>query len=491
MDLKIISGGHHHDDHGAAHGPGHGGHQVRVFDSENSPANETALERLRAGVTDADLAASPVVLPDFHHKSSMETPSSVAVATLGSIRPTLTSASLNCGMALIAFDIDQPKAPAIGEFYRRVRERYPFPRSNRRELSADDVVRAATEGGRFAVDRFDIDEAELARVEEFGCMDLEPYGGAEAARKALPRLIVELARLRFGAVGPTNHFIELQRVEEVFDEKAATALGVSEGQMTMQYHCGGGVLTGELGRLFGRRKSYPKPMKAFMALQKPLYHLASARSADEFRLRMQLYFSGGCPPVDRASEEGRRLMLANAFAMNYGFAFRMATYASLRRLADQTFGPTNSRLIVDSPHNSIYEEEVNGRNAIVHRHNSCRAYPAAKMADHPAFSEVGQALLLPGLHKTSSYLCVAGDGAESSLYSACHGAGSMISDFQKRGISGFDPQSRSTLCFGYNDHAPTEDRQLDDLGVNEALGILTNSAIVKPVARLRPFAVLR
>ena len=54
-------------------------------------------------------------------------------------------------------------------------------------------------------------------------------------------------------------------------------------------------------------------------------------------------------------------MLANAAAMNYGFAFRMATYASLRRLAAESFGGATGRLVVDSPHNSIYEEPVGCR----------------------------------------------------------------------------------------------------------------------------------
>ena len=65
----------------------------RVFDNAEIPASESALADLRATVGGADLAAPPVVLPDFHHKSNMELPSSVAVATRNSIRPTLTSAS--------------------------------------------------------------------------------------------------------------------------------------------------------------------------------------------------------------------------------------------------------------------------------------------------------------------------------------------------------------------------------------------------------------
>src|SRR5258708_12013575 len=91
----------------------------RVFDGGQTPASESALADLRATVDGADLAAPPVVLPDFHHKSNMEVPSSVAVATRDSIRPTLTSASVNCGMALIALNSDRPARAGIEEFYRR------------------------------------------------------------------------------------------------------------------------------------------------------------------------------------------------------------------------------------------------------------------------------------------------------------------------------------------------------------------------------------
>ena len=129
--------------------------------------------------------------------------------------------------------------------------------------------------------------------------------------------------------------------------------------------------------------------------------------------------------------------------------------------------------------------------AIVHRHNSCRAYPASKMPADTAFGEVGQATLLPGTSRTSSYLCVADDGASESLYSACHGAGSIISDFAESGKSQLDPMGRTTVRFAYSDEAPNEVPQLDDRGVDEALAILTKNGLSRPVARLRPLAVLR
>jgi len=227
-----------------------------------------------------------------------------------------------------------------------------------------------------------------------------------------------------------------------------------------------------------------------MAVQKPLYHLGRARSVEELKLRRQLYFAGGCPPVDRDGAEGERLMLANAMAMNYGFAFRLSAYASFREFVRKSLGATESRLIVDSPHNSIYEEEIDGSPALVHRHNTARAFPASRMAAHPLFGRIGQALLVPGTNRTASYVCTAGEGAERSLFSACHGAGTTIKEMVQRGQSEEDPSGRVTLRYDYSGDGPMEVRQLDDRGIDEAVQILAANDIVRPVARLRPFAVL-
>ncbi len=464
----------------------------RVFDGPDLPADPDVLGQLIARTAGADLAAPPVVLPDFHHKSNMELPSSVAVATTSSIRPTLTSASVNCGMALIALDAERPDEAGIVEFYRRVRERYPYPASNMRELSVKEVRRTAVEGADFAAERYGVDQADLTRVEEHGRIDLDRYGGADRLVKELPTLAFQLARLRFGTVGPGNHFIELQMVEEVYDPDAAAALGVHEGQLVLQYHAGGGVLTGEIGALFGRRKHNPRHIRMAMAIEKPLFHLATARSVAQFRQRLAMYFAASCPPVDRDSDEGQRLMLANAAAMNYGFAFRVATYASLKRIAADVFGGDGGRLVVDSPHNSIYEEPLtgDGTTAIVHRHNSCRAFPAEMCTPGTTFATTGQAVLLPGTSRTSSYLAVAGPKAADSLYSACHGAGTLVADFAATGRSAPHPDGHHTLRFRYSDAAPERTAHFDDNGVNAALSVLTDNNLVRPVARVRPFAVL-
>ena len=112
------------------------------------------------------------------------------------------------------------------------------------------------------------------------------------------------------------------------------------------------------------------------------------------------------------------------------------------------------------------------------------------MKGHPLFGRTGQPLLLPGTHRTASYLCTAGEAAHLSLYSACHGAGTTVSEFRARGGSSRDAHGRLTFRYRYTDAPPIEVEQLDDRGVDEALRILSGPDVVRPVARLRPFAVL-
>ena len=461
----------------------------QIFASRDAPADASALDALAAGVRDADLAVPPVVLPDFLHKARMEMPSSIAIATRSTIRPTFTSSSVNCGMALLGLDVDPPSRDAVEDFFVRVRAQLPWPPRRRAELTSREVLDAAEFGGAFSVDRYGVDPEALDRIEEGGRIQIDRYGGRERLKAEVPWLVRQLARLRFGNIGPSNHFIELQQVDEILDP-AAEVLGLAEGQTTIQYHGGGGVLAGLLGRLYAQRLKVPRAMRPILAVEKPLHHLARADSRAQRALRRALYFSPGAA-IERASEEGDRFMLANAAAMNYGFAFRLATYATVLELAAEAFGSRGGRLIVDSPHNSIYDEEIDGSPAVVHRHNSCRAYPAERMPAGSTFGITGQALLLPGTYRTASYLCVATPGADQSAYSACHGAGAIIEDFQRRGISGTDPRERRTLRFAYGADAAEDVPQFDDRGIDEALRILTGAGICRPVARLRPLGVLR
>jgi tRNA-splicing ligase RtcB len=464
--------------------------KVRIFESTDAPADRAALAVLQDGIAGANLAAPAAALPDFHLKGDKEMPSSIAVATRDVIQSTFTCCSLNCGMALAVLDIERPSPDTVGDFFRRLRVTLPYPPSYRRVLTQDEVVSSAANGAEFAVERFGLDPGVLTGIEEGGRLPVDRFGGRDRVRRELPWLIRELSRIRFGTIGPSNHFVELQLVEEVLDGAAARLLGIEAGQVTIQYHGGGGTLPGQLGVLFGARKRYTRPLRLQMAIQKPLYHLARARSPAQLRSRAGLYFAGGALPIDRDSAEGERLMLATVMAMNYGFAFRLSTFATLDSLVRRSLGATAARLVVDSPHNTIYEEQIGDERAIVHRHNAARAYPASRMAHHPVFGQIGQPLLLPGTSRTASYLCVAGEGAHKSLYSASHGAGTTVGQFAQSGQSGNDPRGQTTLRFSYSQDEPIAIPQLDDRGVDATLQILRDEDVLRPVARLRPLAVL-
>src|SRR5579864_2995807 len=113
--------------------------QPRIFDSPDHPVRLDSLALLRQRTEGVDLAAPPVVLPDFYHKKLMESPSSIAVATTGTIRPVFTSAALNCGMALVGLDIEKPSGTAIRHFYEELRATYPYPPRNKPVLTAEEV----------------------------------------------------------------------------------------------------------------------------------------------------------------------------------------------------------------------------------------------------------------------------------------------------------------------------------------------------------------
>ena len=265
---------------------------------------------------------------------------------------------------------------------------------------------------------------------------------------------------------------------------------MQEGQLTLQFHAGGGLLTGQVGRLFARRQKMHGSLQVQMALARPLAHLTSARSVAQVKERMELYFRPGCPTIPLQGREGSAGHARERRRDELRLRLPGGHLRHPRRpRAERCWALTVSQLVVDSPHNSIYEEDVAGAPAVVHRHNACRAYPAKRMPAGTAFGTVGQAVLLPGTHRTSSYLCVAGEQAEVSLYSACHGAGTVISSFAADGRSRTDA-SHSTLRYRYKDTSPTVVTHLDDRGVDATLSVLVGHGLVRPVARMRPVAVL-
>ena len=183
-------------------------------------------------------------------------------------------------------------------------------------------------------------------------------------------------------------------------------------------------------------------------------------------------------------------MLANAAAMNYGFAFRIANYAALRQIAADVFGGTPGQLVVDSPHNSIYEEEVGGKPAVVHRHNSCRAYPAELMPAGTTFAETGQAVLVPG-HPPDVVLPVRGGRiAGRAVLRLPWRRHRRLGLRQARDL----PPKTSSSAAPCGSATTTRRRPRPRTWMTRAStkfsAVLVRGGLVRPVARMRPFAVL-
>src|SRR5207248_11799490 len=132
----------------------------RAFERRDHHLDEGATARLAGLVKDAGLAATSVPLPDLHQEENIEAPCSIAVATREFIRPTLSNAAVNCGMALISLDDERPSESAITSFYDRIRESMPTEGGSSTRLSGREVISACIEGSSFATDRFQLDPAE-------------------------------------------------------------------------------------------------------------------------------------------------------------------------------------------------------------------------------------------------------------------------------------------------------------------------------------------
>ena len=460
---------------------------VRIIGEGRHEVDAAPLAHLqRIAQEDGLLAAPAVVLPDFHHKKKQEMPSSVAVATTRHLVPHFTASSVNCGMALLATGLraGDLSPRLLDAFLQAVKERAPYPMPKRPVLSRQEVFRAAREGAAFAIERYGLDPSEIAAVEHRGRIELEEGTDERILRRFAPRLSAEASRFRFGGVGPGNHFIEVQVCTEILDATAAASMGVQEGMVCVEYHGGGGVWAGEMGRLFVPRKKTSLPRRLRTGVLKAAMHASPDPSV--LKQRWELYFHNIRHAIDVDSAEGRRVWMSYGTAMNYGFAYRIASYQVIREALTQAWGaPVNTRLVYDSPHNSIYKELVDGQTAFVHRHNAARVVGPGVLADHP----LGQPVLVPGTNRTSSYLCIGEVGSAVSLNSASHGAGTLVDAAVKAGTAGASPE-RGTRRHRYNSSTVDVVPHVGDGGVDLAIDIMRQAGILRPVARFTPVAGL-
>lgn len=407
-------------------GPELGGRGVLSTMSLGEPVDHELMGRLEA-VARLPYVRSVLALPDVHQKAKMEVPSSLAIATRGVIVPEFTSADVNDGMGVVVTSLRaEDLTPArIDRFFRLVSRHSAahFFDRNRYSLSVRDLLSAMRDGARGLLGRYGMEPSVLEGFEDHGRVELN--GSAHhAVRRAVPfqLLPTPFSRSEMGLNFGGNHFLEIQAVERIEDRDAARRWGLEQGQVVVMYHLGPGPFSGTLLHHFSRRTKLRNERVPLFLLSKLLFHYLQRGGGGDWARTWSLHFKqNGWTPFPVDSPEGETLRTAITLAMNFGYAYRLATVrAVMDGLAEAIDGGVRTSLLCDVPHNGIWEETHDGDPVWVARHNACKLEP-------------GKPTLVAGSYDVPSYLGVGGDGEGGRWHSYDHGAGNLIDHYRSAG----------------------------------------------------------
>ena len=472
-----------------------GGKGVRLFAGARLAPEKAALARCLA-VSRLPWVAEPIVaLPDLHWKERLETPSSTAVATRDDIVASFSSPSQNCGMTLLTTPLGEEDLSErfIDGLMDELRDSIPRRRKTpaiEREL----VLDLCRRGAPAAAARYGLDPAQCGKIELGGnALDGEDPG-LEELLSTLDEQAIQSGRVSFAFVGGGNHFLELQVVEDILDAGACGRMGLEKGRLVVMFHTGSERLGHDLGRLYSwRRKTDPKRRRNLFWRKIRMHLMRDVHGLDDVRRRWEYHFRRlDHVAVPAESAEGRRLVLTLKVAANYGYANRVAVAGGIQQALRRATGKSEIQvgLVADLSHNTIHRERISGRDLWVHRHNAARIVgPARLPAGHP-YAGLGQPLMVPGTNRTSSFVVVGQDGAEATLLSMDHGAGRTVERWTEAGLLRPRPD-RVTRKYTYKAPGPEILVHQSDEAVEEVMAIAAAGDVARPVARLRPVAVLK
>lgn len=342
--------------------------------------------------------------------------------------------------------------------------------TSRLSLNEREMTAMLSGGARWAVGAGYGTAADLGRIELRGC-----YEDAE------PREISSEARRRqtdeMGTLGSGNHYLEVQAVAEVFDERAAAAFGLATGRVVVGIHCGSRGLGHQVATEFARRM--------VVAAGEHGVHLPDRELAS----------------VPIRSAAGRAYFGAMLAAANCALANRQILTHFVREVFDRVAGTAELPLLYDVSHNvcSLEEHEVEGerRELYIHRKGATRAFgPGAKELPLD-LRPIGQPVLVGGSMGTASYILAGSVTGEALAFSsACHGAGRSLSRSQAmkqyRGDDVVERLRRRNITIktrslrGVAEEAPGAYKD-----VSEVVDVTEAAGLARKVARLEPLICVK
>ncbi len=217
---------------------------------------------------------------------------------------------------------------------------------------------------------------------------------------------------QLGSLGSGNHYLEIQKVEKIFNQSEAERLGIKKsGQVAIMIHCG--------SRGFGHQIATD-------------YLVAFNQVMSKYGIKVKDRQLACCPLT---SKEAQAYLGAMACAVNFAFANRQFLTHQVRKVFEEVFGlgarKMEMNLVYDVCHNVAKREIHQKKKVLIHRKGATRAF-------------AGQPVLIGGSMETKSYLLMGTKKAEEMTFaSTCHGAGRTMSrKAAKRQIYGRELQQR-------------------------------------------------
>lgn len=429
---------------------------------------QVAAVAMLPGIVDASFA-----MPDVHlgYGFPIGGVAATDVAAGGVVSPGGVGFDISCGVRLLTADLDlaglRPRLDAVMDGLAEATPRGAGRGAAWHLASRADVDGVLRDGSRYAVQRGFGVERDLERCEDQGALgDADPEAVGERA--------IERGAKQVGSLGSGNHFLEVQAVTEVYDQRVAEVFGLRPGQVCVMIHCGSRGLGHQICADYVRRME--KAMRRY-GIEVPDRQLA-------------------CAPV--SSPEGHAYLGAMAAAANYARANRqLLTHVS--RLVFRRVTGANLDLVYDVSHNQakIETHGVDGerRSLCVHRKGATRALPPGH-PDLPAeLAEVGQPVLIPGSMGTASYVLTGVSGAPA-FASSCHGAGRVRSRKQAvRDERGQDPReqlvARDIAVRGASRRGLAEEMPAAYKDIDAVVEATEGAGLCRKVARLVPIGVVK
>ena len=445
-------------------------------DMLESAFGDKTIEQMVNVSTLPGIVGASLAMPDAHEGYGFPIGGVAATAWPdGVISPGGIGYDINCGVRMLTSSVSFSDIKnRIEKLAEATHRNVPsgVGRGGQIQLSSRELDSVLSTGVSWAIKNGYASETDAEHTESRGVLsDADPECVSSRAKQR--------GKGQLGTMGAGNHFVEIDRVDEIFDTKIAQALGIFEGQIVFQIHTGSRGLGHQVAT--DAIKEMGAAMKRY-GIKVPDRELA-------------------CAPF--SSPEGTTYFKAMCAAANFAWTNRQIITWEIRKAWEEIFGTDSSglRVMYDVAHNiaKVETHQIDGKaqKVIVHRKGATRAFPAGHPETPLLYREVGQPILIPGSMGTASYVLVGADGAMRETFgSTCHGAGRRMSRTKARKrITGAELH-RELLQKGISIHT----RSIKSLpeaapyaykDVEQVVDVVHSAGIAKKVARVRPLAVIK